>query len=516
MNILLVYPPKTMTKSFKKLTRHTIIPPLGLAYIAAVLREGGFHNIKIVDCLIEDPEVLEGHELEEGYVRYGLTDDKIKEIIQDYDPDLVGVSIPFSMSHYDALNICKIIKELKPLCKVVVGGSHPTNAPELILKNPYVDFITLGESEYTFLDLVRSMLTGATYKDISGIAYKDENRIIINPKLSFIEDIDKIPFPARDLLPMQKYIDINCPQGDSKTKYNTTIITSRGCPYDCSFCTTKTMSGKKFRARSADNVLAEIKFLIKEYNIKEFHIEDDNMTLNNKRAIEIFDKIIKEKSDISLVFPMGTAITTLTEEIIIRMKQVGVFSLSIAVESGNQEVIDKIIGKPLKLEKVKQVANWLRKHKIKSKGFFIFGMPGETKENMQQTIDYAKELKLDWCGFAIATPLPGSRLYELCKEKGYIGDIDWSNLYLNQATISTNEFTPKEVAEIYKKANIELNFKENPNLKPGGDIDQAIMDFKRVIEMAPSHTWAHLCLAKAYLIKTKKMIKYGKSSIHSG
>jgi coproporphyrinogen III oxidase-like Fe-S oxidoreductase len=202
---------------------------------------------------------------------------------------------------------------------------------------------------------------------------------------------------------------------------------------------------------------------------------------------------------------MGTAINTLDEELVAAMKRAGVFSLSVAVESGSQYILSKIIKKPLKLEKIKLVAEWLRRHNIKSKGFFIFGMPGETKENMHETIKFAKQLRLDWCGFAIATPLPGSELYQTCKNKGYVGEIDWTNLYLNEAKIKTPDFTPEEVNKIYYRANIEINFKDNPNLKEGGNIDQALIDFKKVVKLVPHHIWAHACLAKTYLIKSKKV-----------
>ncbi len=495
--VLLIEPPKTVPAERMKRTRATAQPPLGLAYIAAVLEDNDY-NVKILDAIVEDLSCAVGTEIEEGILRYGLDDDQIEKYIKDFNPDLVGVSCVLSIKYNDAKNVCRIAKKVNPKIVTVIGGVHPTIYTTSVLEDPNLDFVVLGEGDYSCLELIQYIEGKRDINSLDGIAMKNDGKIKIIPKTKYIEDVDGIPFPARHLLPIDKYWEINLPHGEATRTPWTTIYTSRGCPASCIYCATYRVWGKKYRPRSAENVLKEIEMLINEYGIKELLIEDDNFTFDKKRTEKILDGIINNKWDITWTTPSGVAIFALDANLIQKIKESGCTSITLAVESGSQRVLSKIVKKPLLLSKVEEIAKEAKKVGLKTKAFFMLGIPGETKEEMNKTLEIARKLKLDWSCFNITTPLPGTELYEICKNNNYIeGDIDPTDIEYTTARIRTEEFDEEYVNNIWEEAN-NINFLENPNLMEGGNVDQAILDFKRVIRMVPNHESAHFVLGVAY------------------
>ena len=234
-------------------------------------------------------------------------------------------------------------------------------------------------------------------------------------------------------------------------------------------------------------------------------IEDDNFTFDKRRTEKILAGIISTGWDISWTTPSGIAIFALNADLLRKIKQSGCHSITLAVESGSQRVLRDVIKKPLLLNKVEEIAREAKKVGLKTKAFFMLGVPGETKEEMEQTVELARKLRLDWSCFSITTPLPGTELYHICKDKGYIeGDIDPVNVEYTTARIKTAEWDEDFVNAMWEKGN-NINFLQNPNLDPGGNVDQAISDFKRVIRMVPNHPNAHCALGLAY--KKKGMFK---------
>jgi len=495
--VLLIEPPKTVAKELMKNARPTVQPPIGLTYIAALL-EANKYNVKILDAIIEDPLCWKGTMLDENTLRFGLTNDQIRQVIFEYQPDVVGVSCVISIKYNDAKNICKIAKEVMPDCITIMGGAHPTFNIEAVLSDPNLDGVVMGEGDISCLEMIQYFEGKLGHDKLDGVAFKENKELVVIPKTRYIQDLDSLPFPARRLLPLSRYWEINLPHGEATRTPWTTIVTSRGCTASCIYCSAGLLWGKKYRARSAENVLKEIDFLVNNYGIKELLIEDDNFTLNKQRTIKILDGIIEKKWDISWTTPNGIAIFTLDTKMLEKIKKSGCSSITLAIESGSQRVLTDIMKKPLKISKVEEVVKEAKRIGLKTKAFFMLGIPGETKEEMNQTLDFARKVGVDWSGFNITVPLSGTELNDICIDNNYVNaNINSSEIQFTSGRIHTSEFDEEFVNQKYAEAN-KINFLENPNLKEGGNVDRAIFDFKRVIRMVPEHELAHYALGMAY------------------
>jgi magnesium-protoporphyrin IX monomethyl ester (oxidative) cyclase len=421
------------------------LPPLGLGYIAAVMEKMGL-EIKIVDCLMEGWHYRKNIGL--NRIRIGLEEGEIKKIIEDFSPDLVGVNNLFSRQYKEAHSIYQLAKEVDNNIITVAGGPHPTVMAEFTLRDPKVDYVVLGEGEIVIEKLIAGLNKGDIEKirGIDGLGYKEDGEIIVNPKTTFIEDLDKLPFPARHLLNMEKYFGLEASHGKRRHKRFSPIVTSRGCAAKCTFCTAYKVWGRKYRMRSPENVIEEMKELKNEYGIEELLIEDDNITLNPKRAERLFDLMIKEKLDLQWDTPNGVAAYTLNKDLIRKMKEAGCYKINLAVESGNQQTLLNVIKKPLMLTKVKEIVDWCREIDLEVGMFLVFGMPGDTLRGMWDSIKFAKKIKIYYPFISIATPYPGSEIYKICEEEGYFAkEYSLENLYIRNPTIRTENFRPYQV-----------------------------------------------------------------------
>jgi len=441
-NVLLVMPPATIAVEYTK----EIQPPLGLAYIAACLEKS--YRVKIMDA------ACEGWAQEKkgpgNLITYGLPFENIKEIIEDFKPDVVGVSCLYSMQYKNAHKICEIAKGFDKNTLTIMGGAHPTNLPEKTLEDKNVDIIVLGEGDFSAKELLDTIRKREDISQIDGIAFRENEKITVNPKTNFIKDLDSIPFPARHLLPMQKYFSINMPHGvSSRFSPNTPLITSRGCPANCIFCSIHSIWGYKYRARSVENIIQELKSLKEAYEIREVQFEDDNLTFDKKRAAGLFDRMIEEKLDISWTTPNGVAMWSLDDSLLLKMKQSGCYRLCLAIESGDQEMLYGTIKKPLNLEKVKKLIRQINLHHFETDAFFVVGFPDETKEQLKNTFRFAHRIKVDNVSFYIATPYPGTELFAICTKNNHLPkDFSLSDLGVKKPTINTTYFTPKELEKM--------------------------------------------------------------------
>ncbi len=445
MKIMLILPPLIVQEK----EQYGVTPPLGIAYLAAMLEKHGY-EVSVLDCIVEG---YDNSRSRNENVHLGLNWDEIEEKLRNYAPDIVGISCLFSVMFPEALKVAEIAKGISNDIEVVMGGAHPSSVPYDVLSNKNIDFVVIGEGEMTLLELVRYIEQGSNeLSHIDGLCYRKDGTIIINHKTRFIEDLDKIPYPARHLLPMEKYYKAGESHGGLKRNRYASVITSRGCPGTCIYCSIHTVWGIHWRPRSPENVLDEIEHLVKEYRVEEIHFEDDNLTFDRERARLIFQGIIDRGLDITWTTPNGVAVRKLDRELLQLMKKSGCYQINLGIESGNELVLRKIIRKPIRLEEVQEIVRKINGTGIWAHGFFILGMPGETKRTMMDTINFAINLNLDSASFFIATPYPGTRLFDICKENGYIQDYEIRDLRVQSSMISTGEFTSDELLELQRIA----------------------------------------------------------------
>lgn len=349
------------------------------AYLAPVLEEEG-ETVRI-----EDAPTL-GHDLKD-----------INEKIEEFDPDFVGISA-MTPTIDSAYQVAKIAKKGKRERKVILGGPHPTLLPERTMEEcSHIDILAIGEGENT----IREIAKGKDLFDIKGIIYRENDDIIKNDPRPTIMDLDSLPFPAYHLLPMKEY--------EAGGKRYATMMTSRGCPFNCTFCASSEICGKTWRGKSPERVIEQIKSLRNEYGVKEIEMIDDTFTLDKERVIKICEYIIEENLDIS--WGCSSRVDTIDEEIARKLKEAGCHTIYLGIESGTQEMLDRL-KKGTTIEQIKKTMGYLKKTGFKTLGSFILGIPGETKEQVEKTIRFAKELDPTLAQFTIFTPYPGTEAYE--------------------------------------------------------------------------------------------------------
>ena len=377
-----------------------VLPPLGIAYIAAVLEKNG-----ITTQIIDAPGL-------------NMTSQEFKEAIQREKPDIVGIACMTSNIH-GALEAAKICKENGAI--TVLGGPQLAVYPEETVSYPYVDFGIIGEGEYSMLKLVQSIEAEKDISSIRGLIYKKGKKIITN-EAQIIDNLDELPFPAYHLLPMNRYSSV------IGLHPVCTMITSRGCPYQCGFCF-KQPTDKRFRMRSPKNIVDEMEYLIKKYGVKEIMFYDDTISVMREHVEGICKEIINRELKIKWESP--TRIDLVDEELLKLMKKAGCIRLRYGVESGDP-VILKLMNKQITLDRAVHVFDMTRKIGIESFAYFIIGYITETPETMQRTIDFAKKLDSDFAMFTIATPYPKTSLFSLSVERKLIDPDYWKKFVLSK------------------------------------------------------------------------------------
>lgn len=364
-------------------------PPIGLGYIAGMLRTHG-HKVDLLDCAI----------MKESY-------HQIIAYIKDINPDVIGITA--LSPYYSQMQIvAHLVRKLR--IPLILGGVHVTALPELSLRECGGDFVILGEGELTTLELMNKWNDEGARNRITGIAYLEDGKFKVNDPRELVQNLDDLPFPAWDLINPLKYPRL--PHGMVIKRYPVApILTTRGCPYNCAYCASTQFWRRKFRRRSAKNIVDEIEYLVNHFKIREIHIWDDNFTLVKKHVQEFCREIILRKLDLVFSCPNGIRIDTLNKEILSLMRRTGFYSLTFAIESGSQTILNNV-NKKIDLKVIPKIAQMTKKLGFIIPSFFIFGLPGETYQTARRTIQFAKSLPLDAAVFFKATPLPGSRIFE--------------------------------------------------------------------------------------------------------
>jgi len=419
---------------------YVIQPNLGLGYLATIMLENGY-QVSILDSGKEN-----------------LTWDKFRKKIQKEKYDIIGMQmftheIPSIQKH------AEIIKKYLPEAVIFVGGAHISGVPiETMGLLKDVDFGFIGEAEIgveKFIKLdKKDYINPEALKEIPGLVWRQNNKIIVNPRAHFSE-LDKIKFPAWDLMPPSSYPV--APHGSFCKKTPVApIITTRGCPFQCTFCAGRTMAGSILRSRSVENIVDEIILLNRKYNVKEFHIEDDNFTFKRDFVVEFCTKIIELGLDIIFALPNGIRLDTLDEGLLRLMERAGFYSLAVGIESGSNRVL-KLMQKNLSREIIKEKIDLIKKcTKMTVTGFFMMGYPGESESEILETIDFAKSLNIDKASFMFVMPLPGSKLWDMYKEKT---EINWENFFYYRIVEGLSDIPTQRLKKLQRRAMREFYFR---------------------------------------------------------
>jgi len=442
MKVLLINPPIEITKQKGEFI--SIIAPLGIAYIAAVLEKKG-HEVKILDCLAlgsKNPiNIKRGNKV---FQRFSPPEKYINKYIAEFNPEIVGISNLVSPTENETLKMAKKVKHIIPNVKIVIGGSNASYRANFLINQPNIDFVVVGEGEETLKELIEN-LSKKNLNNIPGLIYKNtKGKVIINPPRPFIKELDKLPFPAWHLLPMREYLN-HQPAGIFVKKDRTiTMITSRGCPNGCSFCTNEAMWGRIWRYRSVENVIKEIKILKKLYQIEEIQFIDNNISVHKERFIKLCQALKKER--LSWIPSGGIAVLTVNPKIIKIMAESGCYSVQLGIEHGDLEM-QKRIGKIVPLKATRELTETCHKYGIWTHGNFIVGLPGETKKTAYKSLEYAIKADLDSVSFFTALPTPGSKIY---KEIESDRKINLHELRFYTSNAQCSEIPPSKIKVLIK------------------------------------------------------------------
>jgi len=359
-------------------------PSLGLGYLAAVAEQEG-HECRIFD--------------------FGLRPQRpIAEDVQEvmaFRPDLVSFT-SMTTSYASVETTAAMLKESLGVT-TIIGGPHATTLPHLTLENPHLDFLIYGEGEEVFRDFIRALAAGrSNWGEYVGLWYKEAGKVIPGGERSLIEDLDALPYPARHLFELGKY-PLYAPNGEPML----TVLSSRGCPYNCSFCF-KGIVGRTYRQRSPQNIADELQHILDRYGVRNFYFIDDLFTIDVRRLDKILDHLLERDMDIR--WRCLARVDRVTPELLQKMYKAGCRQVHYGIESGNEEVL-KRTAKHIKLSQVRDAVKWTEDAGIHSKGYFILGLPGDTVETMEETIEFAAGLDLSEAMFSIATPMPGTQLW---------------------------------------------------------------------------------------------------------
>jgi radical SAM superfamily enzyme YgiQ (UPF0313 family) len=406
------------------------MPSLGLGYLAAVsVRDG--HEVIILNCIKE---------------RMGVDD--FADYLGSHSFDVIG----FQMFSYDVSIVGRLlaaIRSVQPKTVTVAGGAHPSGDPAGVMEAlPELDFAFKGEAEIGFVRLLQILGQGGDLTAVPGLAYRDGGGVRVNlPQV--VENLDSLPMPAWDLLLPETYPE--APHGAFTKKFPTApIIVTRGCPCQCTFCAGKSITGPRVRKRTVANVMIELQHLASR-GVREFHIEDENFTLDRKLAMEFCETLQRSGLNMSWSLPSGVRIDTLEKELLDQMEISGCYSLALGIEFGSNRTMTAT-RKGLTVDLIRKKMELFKGRNIKVTGFFLFGIPGESLDEMQKTVDLALELPLDRAQFNNFMPLPGSPLWERLHQEGRLENVDLSRFFVHDVAFSDTGIRPEQIKQMQRRA----------------------------------------------------------------
>jgi anaerobic magnesium-protoporphyrin IX monomethyl ester cyclase len=401
------------------------VPPLGLAYLASVLKRSHI-EAKIIDLNVENID--------------------LSTYLSREKPEVIGISSIVTNARR-ALEIAKKSKEILPQSFVVMGGPYPSMmGDQMLTRHIEVDATVVGEAEFAFLDLVKRLYAGEHLDSVKGLQFRDGNKIRSNQPSNPISPLDQIPYPAREELKMQLY-------GENAG----TIFTSRGCPQQCIFCS-RPIFGRRWRGHSPDYVLNEIEQLVERYKISNLNVLDDNFTVDLARAEKILDGIAAKKWNLSIYFWNGMRADHISEELLLKLKKAGCTAINFGVESVAPNVIE-FIRKGVSLEQIDEAIKLTREMGIQANAFLMLGNPGDTAESADKIKDFVEKVHVDGVHLSMATPIMGTPFWDWVETNGqWLGYdreelLDWPIDDTEEAypVFETSDFSADERVRAYMK-----------------------------------------------------------------
>ncbi len=427
-----------------------LIPPFGLGYLATAIREKN------------EVEILDG-------IKEKLTLEKFKKILAEKKYDVVGIHF-FTFQISSVRDYIKSVKQVLPHAKIILGGPHPSCSPENIFELfSEIDWAFKGEAEIGLAKLLAGLgaqnLAPEFLEQVPGLIWQKNRQTVVNQQI-FVDDLDEFGVPSWDLIRPEDYP--LAPHGGFFKNYPVApIAITRGCPYTCTYCAGHLITGRKIRYRSVGNVIGEIKLLYHQHGVREIHIEDDNFTFNQEFVKEFCRELKKNNLNISWTCPNGVRLDTLTEELLLIMKEAGLYSISVGIESGSDKIL-KDMKKSLSKEIISEKIGLIRRCGLEVSGFFIIGYPTERKSDILETINFALSLDLKRASFSLFKPFPGTQITKELIEKGELANLsdeDWGRFVLADAVYAPEGFTREEMRKLRKKALIRFYFRPKIMLK---------------------------------------------------
>lgn len=424
-----------LSTCYKGEKTHQVSPPLGLLYLCAALEKNG-HTVQATDL-----RVLQG------------APDIIIKQVNRFDPDIVGLSaIHRELSVAAEISIG--LKKRRPTLPIVLGGPAASSSVETIEKISAIDFVIEKEGEISLPHLVDNREKAKQPDKIPGLFRRHQGRLKKEADAELIEDLDCLPFPAWNAIGVAPYHNAPSHGFIRKNKNYFTVSTSRGCPYGCIFCLNP--FGRRFRYRSALNVVDEIEVLVRKFDIREIHFPDDCFNVNKERAINIFENIRQRGLKISIAFPSGLRGDLIDREFLIAAKKAGVYRIPFGIETASTR-LQKLIKKNVDLQKLRKTISQAADLGIITHGFFMIGFPTETLKEVNQTIHYAKSSKLHLASFNFVNPYPGTELFKIAEKSGItVGNIPPEDFDFDDPPVSLSEVDSKLLAIISKNANVSF------------------------------------------------------------
>lgn len=465
VDVLIVNPPspdksiiiRDLNRSGRTSRERIIWPQTSLAYLAAMVPKG--LSVKIIDCIAEN-----------------IAWNKFKKILLKEKPRYLAAHVITSVARNDF----KTFELAKGLCKstTVSMGPHVTELTKESFKNcQSLDFIIRGEAEITFKELIEALESRKGLKKINGLAYRQGNKVIINKPRKFIKDLDELPLPRQDLLPIDKYV---FPFIASKFTF---VMSSRGCPYFCTFCRQPIMWSREVRSRSPENIMKEL-WMLKKMGVNNFLFHSDTFTINKDIVIRLCKIMVKEK--LNMKWGCNSRVDTVDEEMLFWMKKAGCWMIAYGIESGSEKVL-KLCKKGAVLKQAVQATKWTKAASIKNYGYFIIGLPGETKETIKETIDFAKKLPLTYAIFHTASPYPGTEFYKIAKRRGWLTSERWEEVDQGRGIpINYPQLSSKEIMQGIKKAYLSFYLRPSAVVKLVREIKN-LSDLKHLSMMVLWH-----------------------------